>query len=96
MNLTWNFTFLIGESQLVQIKPSSPDPGRREKINLNFFFTLLCGASKGFILIQLSEMHGAGRVKSFYATGLFLYPLTTSENLWFSDVFRGCRLIQQD
>ena len=23
----------------------------------------------------------------FYATGLFLYPLKTSENLWFSDVF---------
>ena len=27
----------------------------------------------------------------FYATGLFLYPLKTSENFWFSDVFRGYR-----
>ena len=26
----------------------------------------------------------------FYATGLFLYPLSV-ENLWFSDVFRGYR-----
>ena len=27
----------------------------------------------------------------FHATGFFLYPLKSSENLWFSDVFRGCR-----
>ena len=27
----------------------------------------------------------------FYATGLFLYPLKTSENQRFSDVFRGYR-----
>ena len=27
----------------------------------------------------------------FHATGLFLYLLKTSENLWFSDVFRGYR-----
>ena len=26
---------------------------------------------------------------SFYVTGLYLYPLKTSEKLWFSDVFRG-------
>ena len=33
------------------LNPSRPDPGRREKINLNFFFlTLLCGASKGFMM----------------------------------------------
>ena len=25
----------------------------------------------------------------FHASGLFWYPLKTSENLWFSDVFRG-------
>ena len=31
------------------INPSRPDPGRREKINLIFLFTLLCGASKGFM-----------------------------------------------
>ena len=28
---------------------------------------------------------------SFYATGLFLNPLKASENLWFSEVFRGYR-----
>ena len=27
----------------------------------------------------------------FHVTGLFLYFLKTSENLWFSDVFRGYR-----
>ena len=34
---------------LVCINPSRPDPGRREKINLIFLFTLLSGASKGFM-----------------------------------------------
>ena len=29
--------------------PPCPDPGRREKINLLFIFTLLCGVSKGFM-----------------------------------------------
>ena len=31
------------------INPSLPNPRRREKINLNFNFTLLCGASKDFM-----------------------------------------------
>ena len=30
-----------------------------------------------------------GVVNPFCATGLFLYPLETSENLWFIDVSRG-------
>ena len=29
---------------------------------------------------------------SFHTTRLFLHPLKTSENLWFSDVFRGHRM----
>ena len=74
---------------LYSINPSHPDPGQREKFNLNFYFHTSCGASKGFtkalktfikplrhhkegwkqkfklifILKQLSEMNGAGRVK---------------------------------
>ena len=32
-----------------------------------------------------------GIIYPFHATGLFLYPLKTSENLWLSDVFRGYR-----
>ena len=75
---------------LYKINPSRPDPGRREKINLNFYFHTslwclkrFCEGLKGlyktfwdttkkcenknlsliFILIQLSEMNGAGRVK---------------------------------
>ena len=31
--------------------PSHPDPGGREKINLNVIFTLLCGALKGFMKV---------------------------------------------
>ena len=30
-------------------------------------------------------------INPFHATGLFLCPLKTSENLWFSDVFRVYR-----
>ena len=32
-----------------------------------------------------------GRFIPFHAIDLFLYPLKTSENFWFSDVFRGYR-----
>ena len=41
-----------------------------------------------------SRAVGLGRatlLNQFHATGLFLYPLKTSENLWFSDVFGGYR-----
>ena len=30
-------------------------------------------------------------INPFNATGLFLYPLKTSENLWFSDFFQGVK-----
>ena len=30
-------------------------------------------------------------INLFHTTGLFLDPLKTSENLWFTDVFRGYR-----
>ena len=30
-------------------------------------------------------------MNSFHATDLFLRPLKTSENLWLSNVFRGCK-----
>ena len=48
----------------------------KKKKNLDFYSTLLCGASKGtiekfenkdfrkFLLIQFSEMHGEGRIKT--------------------------------
>ena len=40
---------------------------------------------------QLAGFYLLGRlvVNPIHATGLFLYPLKTSESLWFSDVFRG-------
>ena len=34
-------------------------------------------------------MKWVNHVNPFHATGLFWYPLKTSENLCFSDVFRG-------
>ena len=69
-----------------QINPSRPNPWRREKINVNFYFhtflwylkrfykdlkglhDILWGITrkcenKNFILIQLSEMSGTGRLK---------------------------------
>ena len=52
------------------INPFHPDPGRREKINLNFYFHTSLWCLKGFyeglkglfILIQLFEICGAGKV----------------------------------
>ena len=38
-----------------------------------------------FRLFECALFYG---IDPFYATGLFLYPLKISENLWFS-VFRG-------
>ena len=31
------------------VNPPRPDPGRRKRITSKFFFTLLCGAAKGFM-----------------------------------------------
>ena len=42
-----NFELLLIFS--FRFNPSRPDPGRREKINRNFYFSLPCGASKGFM-----------------------------------------------
>ena len=43
--------FLLRYSNMQKNKSqlNSSHPGRTGKINLNFIFTLLCGASKGFI-----------------------------------------------
>ena len=39
----------IYRKAMVWINPSCPDTERREKINLNFYFPLLCIVSKGFM-----------------------------------------------
>ena len=54
--------FCIAETYL---NISRPDPGRREKININFYFHI---SFKEDILIQLSQMLGAERVKFFLKT----------------------------
>ena len=43
-----------------KVNPFRPNPRRRGKTNLNFIFTLLCGASKGF-------MKGKAFIKPFEA-----------------------------
>ena len=39
----------IEKKNKICIKPSCPDTGRREKINLSFIFNLLCGPLKGLL-----------------------------------------------
>ena len=60
-------------SATIQVNLSQPNPGRQEEINLNFYFyTFLSRHPKKvwkekfrliFILVQLSEIYGAGRIK---------------------------------
>ena len=56
---------LMGEPKF-SVNPLRTNPRRREKINLNFYFHTSSWCVKrflkAFISIQLSEMHGAGRV----------------------------------
>ena len=40
---------------------------------------------------MLHDMLAINWLNIFHATGLFRYPMKTSENFWFSDVFRGYR-----
>ena len=42
-----------------------------------------------YVLWQTSRMESFLAVNPFHITDLFWYPLKTSENLWFSYVFRG-------
>ena len=59
----------------------------------NIFQTLQTGMKKNATLLFYTEIPWGSRnwwVKPFHATGLFLFPLKISENLWFS-VFRGYR-----
>ena len=44
-----------------------------------------------WILIMFSHSSIRISFNPFHANGLFLYPLKKSENLWFSNVFRGYR-----
>ena len=47
----WKLCFIVPKKSLSlnPINPYRPDPGRREKINLNFYFTIACGDTKGFV-----------------------------------------------
>ena len=38
---------------------------------------------------SLTGYHKQSQINPFHETGLFLYPLKTQENQWFSDVSRG-------
>ena len=39
----------IPQRHSIVFNPCRPDSGRKEKINLNFYFHFFCGASKGFM-----------------------------------------------
>ena len=43
------FTSIVTLSSTNEFNPSRPDPERREKINVSFYFCIVCGPSKGFI-----------------------------------------------
>ena len=69
-NKTWECFSLVKDLPVLSLvkDPSRPNAGRREKINLKFYFhtSLWClkrfyEGFKGFS-IQLSVMHGMGRV----------------------------------
>ena len=45
--ISYYYCFAQKES-LIGLNPSRPNPRQKERINLNFIFTLLCGTSKGY------------------------------------------------
>ena len=72
--LTWNVSFIdeLSHHDLIwknifDFNFSRPDPGRKEKINLNFYFH---ACKLVFILIQLSEIHRGGGVNNSAANML--------------------------
>ena len=75
--MKWLFlqrTNFMGLNRRVKVNPSRPYPGRREKINFNIYYHTSLSCLKPeliFILIQLSEMRGVGRVKN-----VLLFKLT--------------------
>ena len=48
-------------------------------------------SASSFFLLQVTLEQNLRVINAFHATGLFLYPLKTSENQRFPDVFRGYR-----
>ena len=52
-------------------------------------FLFVCICYRILKSTEINENIGTKDVNSFHATVLFLYPLKLSENLWFSNVFRG-------
>ena len=60
----------------------------------------MAGSSRRLWMLQCTKKHlfwlilknlGNTQRNLFHTTGLFLYPLETSKNIWLSDVFRGYR-----
>ena len=74
------------------VNPSRHDPGRRKKINLDFYFQTSLWCLKRFyeglkenknlkltLILKLSEMHGAGRMKgSIFRSKMFYVHLQCS------------------
>ena len=58
--------------------------------NFNYYLVSVTRSECSVGIESITFPYQAKRLKQLHATGLFLYPLKTSENLWFSDIFRGC------
>ena len=63
-----------------------PGESAVRKCSLEGYFEIVVNLRKK--VLSQSSFH---LINPFYANVPFLYPLKTSENLWFSDVFRGYR-----
>ena len=60
---SWNLLLCLDCCLWAGLWPFPSESRTKREINSNFIFTLLCGASKGFMITQLSEMYGPGRAK---------------------------------
>ena len=55
------------------------------------YSTFIKSFSSYFFFLLNCENNFEINIMPFHAIGFFLYPLKTSENLWFSNVFKGYR-----
>ena len=60
------------------------------KVNKIIKLTLSLIINSSVIVFQKTSKANLKLLNPFHSTGLLVYPPKTSENLWFSDVSRGC------
>ena len=80
--------------RLLLLRATYFDPLFLFVIFLCYLFFFFFGFSESYRIlgnIEIKKNIDTKWIKPVYANGLFPYPLKSSENLWFSDVFRGYR-----